>query len=524
MFDIVPVAIADTRYQNKIEIDYVLDAIYHQRALVSAPSIIKGWQESRIGIMEYIKNNEGENPVNGQEELMDRIAGCILGVFIGDALGVGVHWQYDLEKLEADRGFVTGYLDPLPGTYHSGTSDAPGRGKLRAGQLEQQGVIDKILLESLAHNKRLNQQDFLDRFEDVILKDPTMDGTREGGRYGWTDKSICEIYDCRITKQQPWSQCAPPRSDTPDAIVRAALIASLYFQTPREMSVQVELHAKSATLDSSVQAHSVAFASMIGAALQGVPLDHSMRDFLYQQPGRALPFSSLLSSKDYDPTYGHFTEPDSLLWFGSIAKGVKEFQKSLNPAHRGVLLYGQFCAFFASLPSAYYCVARFPETFEDAVLCSVNGGGQNTMRTSLVGALLGARVGLSNIPTRFLSELEDADYLVELAKQVAQVALSRESPNDVWFWPAQSDVNFTIGGSGYHPHIIHHHHRSSTRKNTDKIQGNIVSASTEWTPISHSLVALGVLFFLGLVGTATLVSPKRIFGGTRRKAQYTDIS
>lgn len=139
--------------------------------------------------------------------LKDRIAGSILGVFIGDALGVGVHWQYDLEKLEADRGFVTGYLDPLPGTYHSGTPDAPGRGKLQAGQLEQQGVIDKLLLESLAEKKQLDQQDFLNRFEAVILRDPTMDGTRKGGRYGWTDKSICEIYDCRITQNLPWSVC-----------------------------------------------------------------------------------------------------------------------------------------------------------------------------------------------------------------------------------------------------------------------------------------------------------------------------
>lgn len=400
------------------------------------------------------------------EELKDRIAGCILGVFIGDALGVGVHWQYDLQKLEADRGFVTGYLDPLPGTYHSGTFDAPGRGKLHAGQLEQQGVIDKLLLETLAEKKQLDQQDFLNKFEAVILKDPTMDGTREGGRYGWTDKSICEIYKCRIIEKRPWTECSPPRSDTPDPVVRAALIAALYFLTPREMADQVEYHAKLATLDSSVQAHSVAFASMIGAALQGVPLDHSMRDFLYQQPGRALPFSSLLSSKDYDKTYGHFTEPDSLLWFGSIAAGVSEFQDSIKPAHRGVLLYGQFCAFFASLSSAYYCAARYPNNFEDAVLCSVNGGGQNTMRTSLVGALLGARIGLSNIPSRFLIGLEDADYFVELAQKVADAALERRDLNDVWYWPKDSQMNFSIGGPS---------HRATNKQQEDDRMTNGVS-------------------------------------------------
>lgn len=382
--------------------------------------------------------------------IKDRIVGSILGVFIGDALGVGVHWQYDLDKLQADRGFVTDYLDPLKDSFHSGTLHAPGRGKLHAGQLEQQGFIDKILLESLAEHKALDQFDFLDRFEREILRESTMDGTRQGGKYGWTDKSICEIYQARVIEGKPWEECVPPRSDTPDSIVRAALIATLYFQTPMEMARQVQSHAKYATLDSSVQAHSVAFASMIGATLQGVPLNNQMTKFLYQQAGKSLPFSSMLSSKDYDPAYGHYSEPDSLLWFGSIAEGVQTFQQSIQPAHRGVLLYGQFCAFFASVPSAYYCAARFPDNFEDAVLCSVNGGGQNTMRTSLVGALLGARVGLSGIPQRFINGLEESDYLIGLAEQVADAALihtaRNTTRNDLWFWPSESQIEFTIGG------------------------------------------------------------------------------
>lgn len=266
------------------------------------------------------------------------------------------------------------------------------------------------------------------------------------------------------------------------------------------MANKVLLHAKFATLDSSVQAHSVAFASMIGAALQGVPLDHSMKEFLYQQPGRSLPFSSILSATDYDPTYGHYTEPDSLLWFGSIAQGVKQFKESIHPAHRGVLLYGQFCAFFASIPSAYYCAARFPDNFEDAVLCSVNGGGQNTMRTSLVGALLGARVGLSNIPSRFLIGLEDSEYLIDLAGQVADAALERSSPHDEWFWPTDSEVNFTIGGPGYH------HTKPMPRKQTKHepssnvmIQNQIAPSSLDWR-----LDTLEVFLFVFLVGATAL--------------------
>lgn len=437
------------------------------------------------------------------ETLKDKISGAILGVFIGDALGVGVHWQYDLDKLEADRGFVTDYLDPLPGTYHSGTPDAPGRGKLTAGQLEQQGAIDKLLLESLSEHRGLNQEDFLERFESVILKDPTMDGTRQGGRYGWTDKSICEFYQCRITEERPWSECIPPRSDTPDSIVRAALIAALYFKTPHEMAMQVQIHAKAATKDSSVQAHSVAFASIIGAALLGVPLDQRMRNFLYQQPGHSLPFSSLLSSTDFEPGYGHYTEPDSLLWFGSIAQGVSFFNDTIQPAHRGVLLYGQFCAFFGSVPSAYYCALRFPDNFEDAVLCSLNGGGQNTMRTSLTGALLGARVGLSNIPTRFLEGLEDSKRLLDLAHQVAEIAISRKSDNDTWYWPSNSEVGFTIGAPA------HHGTTSSGQSTSTMLQSHI--ATSRDGPTDQLLSLPMPILLLAVVGLALVGASLRHF-------------
>eukprot|EP00439_Symbiodinium_sp_Y106_P034122 s1001_g4.t1 len=372
--------------------------------------------------------------------LVDRAAGAILGVFIGDALGVGVHWQYDLDKLEKDRGFVTNYLDPLPGSFHSGTSDAPGKGQLRAGQLEQQGEVTKLLLQSLASKGCLDQADFHDRFEKEILREDTMDGTRQGGKYGWTDKTICDFYKARVVHNKPWAECVLPRSDTPDTIVRGALIASSYFLSPRAMCCQVQAHSKAFTGDSSVQAHSVAFAVLLAGIIQGLPLDKGLSWRMYTQAGDPLPFSSVHSDKDHDEDYGDYTEPDSLLWYGMLAEGVQNCARGIEPPHRGVELYGKFCAFYGVLGSAYYCAARYPDDFEKAVLCSLNGGGQNTMRTSLVGAFLGAHVGLKGIPQKFVDGLEDHDNIVSLAMQVAQHAIDRSSPSDAWKWPSDENL------------------------------------------------------------------------------------
>jgi ADP-ribosylglycohydrolase len=52
----------------------------------------------------------------GNAAIQDRAAGAIMGAFIGDALGLGPHWYYDLEELRRDYGdWITTYTDPKPG-------------------------------------------------------------------------------------------------------------------------------------------------------------------------------------------------------------------------------------------------------------------------------------------------------------------------------------------------------------------------------------------------------------------------
>ena len=49
--------------------------------------------------------------MNATEERCDRAAGCVVGAFIGDALGLGPHWYYDLDELHRDFGDrVNGYI------------------------------------------------------------------------------------------------------------------------------------------------------------------------------------------------------------------------------------------------------------------------------------------------------------------------------------------------------------------------------------------------------------------------------
>ena len=75
----------------------------------------------------------------------NRAAGAIMGALIGDALGVGPHWYYDLDQLKQEYGeWINDYTAPKPDRFHAG---------LKAGENSQTGQVVDLLLESLNGRK-----------------------------------------------------------------------------------------------------------------------------------------------------------------------------------------------------------------------------------------------------------------------------------------------------------------------------------------------------------------------------------
>ena len=133
--------------------------------------------------------------------IKDRAAGAVMGALIGDALGVGPHWYYDLDEMRRDYGdWITGYTEPKPHRYHAG---------LKAGQLSQAGIIPTMLLRSTVEKGGYDEDDFCRRLDEELF--PQLDGTPMNGPGGYTSQSIREAWRRRVEQKKVVERNRRPR-------------------------------------------------------------------------------------------------------------------------------------------------------------------------------------------------------------------------------------------------------------------------------------------------------------------------
>ena len=118
------------------------------------------------------------------ENTRDAVIGTIMGAFIGDALGLGCHWYYDLDDMKADYGpWIADYVTSKPDRTDRFGNIAKYRYELglRAGDISQTGQVTLLMLESIAEQKIYDQKDFTRRLDDLLEK---LESTQSRKRLG----------------------------------------------------------------------------------------------------------------------------------------------------------------------------------------------------------------------------------------------------------------------------------------------------------------------------------------------------
>jgi len=349
--------------------------------------------------------------------IRDRAAGAVMGAFVGEALGLGPHWYYDLDEMRRDFGpWISDYTDPRPDRYHAG---------LKAGQLSQAGYILKLLLRSLVACGGYDEADFCRRLDEELL--PLLDGTPVCGPGGYTSQSIRELWRQRVELKLPWGRTGG-HADTTEAAERTLALAVRYACEPARLAAAVAGNCVLTQIDDTVVSMTTAYGAVLGMLVRGHPLDADLSARLMALVARGeLPFHAVTTGnlqpprpgEPDPPRAGKFASPDALLTPSYMAAAAADPQVRIEPAWKVSVVYGMPCAIYHILPAVYYLAARFRDDFESAVLHAVNGGGQNQARAMLAGALVGAQVGLSRIPWRFIDSLEESATLCRLADDLA---------------------------------------------------------------------------------------------------------
>ncbi len=80
-------------------------------------------------------------------------------------------------------------------------------------------------------------------------------------------------------------------------------------------------------------------------------------------------------------------------------------------------------AAFETVPSAFYCWLRAPDSFLDVITTAVLGAGDADTRAAIAGAIVGAYLGAEAIPERWANQLDGHEALVQLARRLYEVTM-----------------------------------------------------------------------------------------------------
>jgi len=334
----------------------------------------------------------------------DRAAGALMGVLVGDALGVGMQWYYDMEQKDKDFGpWVTDYVDPKPDGEHVFAYVSKYRHEqgFRAGDTSQMGQIYSDLLESVADLRKYDRDDFYARLDQLMS---TLSGESLSGRY--TDGIINDVRKKRLDGLDWGDKDMGTDHTTGDGAVLSVVLAALYSD-PVQLARAADDLITPLMADSFIRGNSVVFALTVQALINGVPIDKL-----------ALHVKTLGFNKEIRAIGGAF---DNFLTPGYGAAATQPGLDSIEPKLISQL-FGPDCQLTHLLPAAYYLVHRLPNDFEQAVLSASNGPGQNVVRAALTGALSGALNGACAIPERFVKNLENSKVVHENAQRVASLS------------------------------------------------------------------------------------------------------
>ncbi|GAX85033.1 hypothetical protein CEUSTIGMA_g12453.t1 [Chlamydomonas eustigma] len=339
---------------------------------------------------------------------LDRLRGCLWGVFIADALSMPVHWYYDTNVLQRDFGYITDYQAPKvrhPGSIMSvsntgghGRGDQSGKiigdvinhgkhpfwGKpgvhyhqgMKAGENTLNALCSRVVIRDIAARGSYDSNSVLSAYIKFM--------TTPGSHNDTYAESFHRDFFGNWVKGVPPEQCSRGTEGHNTAQIGGFVMLPPVIMSQLGKGVEV---AKQQAMKQLTMTHE-------SKKLAG--FTELYIDLLYRLAFEGVELQPALSAV----AQKHLNV--------DLKKLVDSNYDDIRVVHS---VFGSACYIEDSFPSMLYMAYKYADSFEKAVLTNTNVGGENCHRGAALGALMGAALGESKIPTRFIEGLHDKENI-----------------------------------------------------------------------------------------------------------------
>jgi ADP-ribosylglycohydrolase len=309
------------------------------------------------------------NPI----DFSDRCRGAIWGQIVGDAAALGTHWIYDLDEMRKRYPELAGFEEPLEGHYHFGK---------KPGDLTHYGEGALMMAESVAALGRFDAFHFGARFVEHFGAASYM---------GYLDKATRGTLERKAAfeREHPGREFVfqSGADDRQMATVsRLAPLVVAHFHDPKLLDCVGRATRVTQENDLAVL-YAKADAFLLVELLRG-------RDFRWA-------LSETEEEVIKDPVHG--TELHREIRGAQQAEGLDVSEATDQ--------FGQGCPLPQSFPASIQCVLKHGDSFRDAILANIRAGGDNAGRGAMLGAWMGALLGVKAIPEEWRRKLRAFDLV-----------------------------------------------------------------------------------------------------------------
>jgi len=349
------------------------------------------------------------------EALWDRVAGCLHGLLVGDALGCPVE-GWTAAQISAQFGV----LEEM--------AEVPGQRWRPRGLHSDDGQQALGVLDSICWDQERPELRFIELM--IALRDAA---PQRGGRWG-LHRGVGRNFRQTIRgfqssgSQDPFAHATATAGN--GAAMRIAAVPLWWRDDPKTRDLRVASLSAVTHADLRGIGAAQALAAAIARALVPSPmpvLNGRLVDDVEQAQARAVKLLGLEDDRRFTQVLAGLVEHRRTCYdLGEILAGIAHRGQTLGGADREVEATSGFAP--CSVPTAL-AIVDFAESFQHALVTAVNLGGDTDTIAAMVGALAGARFGLTAIPQRWLDDLRATGTLMERVDQVVARGTGEPKPD-----------------------------------------------------------------------------------------------